>query len=372
MAQKITRRQWLARSSGALAGAMLAGYAKGKTNVLFAEEISADTPIRMMFNENPYGPSETARKAMIAAFDEGNLYSNKGRNALRKLIAEQVGLTPDHVMLGSGSREILNIAGLWCGLEDGELVSPYPTFEALNNYTETIGVKVHRVPLDDAMDTDLEAMRKAITPKTKLVFVCNPNNPTGVAISAEKLRPFCEEISKRALVFVDEAYYEYVEHPGYRSMIELVKEGHNVLISRTASKVHGLAGLRIGFGIAHPDLIKHLSQRMTGTTNLIGVRAAIASYRDKEFQQFSLRKNREGKEIIYKLLKDTGHKYLESHTNFIFLHTGKPIKEFQETMQKRGLLVGRPFPPYLDWCRLSMAKPEEMQLFAQAFREVMG
>jgi len=372
MSEKITRRQWLARSSGALAGAMLAGYANACKEYGAKAGTALDTPIRMMFNENPYGPSETARKAMVAAFDEGNLYSNKGRNELRELIAEQVGLTPDHVMLGSGSREVLNVAGLYCGLEDGELVSPYPTFEALNNYTETIGAKVHRVPLNDALDTDLDAMRKAITAKTKLVYVCNPNNPTGVAIPADKLRPFCEEVSKEALVFVDEAYHEYVDRPGYRSMIELVKEGHNVLVSRTASKVHGLAGLRIGFGFGHPDLITHLSRRMTGTTNLIGVRAALASYRDREFQHFSIQKNREGKEIIYKLLQETGHKYLESHTNFIFIHIRRPIQEFQQTMQKRGLLVGRPFPPYLDWCRLSMAKPEEMQQFAQAFREVMG
>ncbi|MCA9744057.1 MAG: histidinol-phosphate aminotransferase family protein [Deferribacteres bacterium] len=370
MTTKISRRQWLIRSSAALAGTMLAGYAKAGRALAMPRYAGA--PIRMMYNENPFGPSEVARQAMIAAFPEGNLYANDARRELQSLIAEQVGVPEDYVMLGCGSSEVLNIVGMQCGIDQGEVLSAYPTFEALNRYVELLGGTVRRVPLNDQMDTDFEAMRKSFTGKTKLVYICNPNNPTGVPIPDSRLRPFCEEISKKALVFVDEAYFEYVGHPDYRSMIDLVRSGHNVIVSRTASKVHGLAGLRIGFGIAHPDLLKKLIPRLTGSTNLIGVRAATASYRDAEFQQFSLRKNREGKEIVYRLLRETGHNFLESHTNFVFFQTGMPIQEFRREMRQRGLLVGRPFPPFLDWCRLSMAKPEEMHIFADAFRELVG
>lgn len=323
----------------------------------------------MMYNENPYAPSEAARKAMVEGFTEANLYSFREEkySELQSIIAQQVGLTPDHVLIASGSTEILRAAALITGLDSGEIVSPFPTFGAMIRYAETIGVKVLRVPLDDSMHFDLPALRTAMTKKVKLIYFVNPNNPTGTITPYEDLRPFCEEMSKQALVFVDEAYHEYVNDHRYRSMVELVREGHNVIVSRTASKIHGLAGLRIGFGIADPKLIDFLKDRLTGTVNIIGQYAAIASYRDEGFQKFCRQKNEEAKEIVYKLLRDTGHRYLRSHTNFVFFHTGMPIEEFQDSMEKHGILVGRPFAPYNDWCRLSMAKPEEMKKFTEAF-----
>ncbi len=368
MPNQMTRRQWLARSGAALGGAILAGYGCSGRKLVSLANASSHPPIRMMFNENPYGPSELARQAMIAAFDEGGLYSRAAYNELRELIAKQEGLTPEHILIGAGSREILQVAGLSCGLAGGELISPHPTFEALNTYAETIGATVHRVPLDESMQIDLAAMRNKITSKVKLVYLCNPNNPTGTILPAPQLRAFCEEVAKETLILVDEAYHEYVDHPEYRSMVELVREGRNLIVSRTASKVHGLAGLRVGFGLADPQLIRHLQERLTGTTNIIGLRAAIASYRDGEFQAFSRQKNRASKEIAYKLMRDTGRRFLPSQTNFILFHAGKPIEEFQPMMEQHGFLVGRPFPPYSDWCRLSMAKPEEMMKFAEAFR----
>lgn len=370
MSVSLTRRQWLFRSGTALGGALVAGRLSGLPAA--GARLPGGEPLRMMFNENPYGPSGVARKAMLRAFDEGNLYTRAPHEALRKLIAQQVGLTPDHVLLGSGSREVLNVAGLHCGLEDGALLTPHPTFEALDNYAQAIGTEVIRVPLDDAMNIDLAALRQHMTPHVKLVYICNPNNPTGKMLPADRLRPFCEEVAKKALVFVDEAYFEYVSDPGYRSMIGLVKEGHNVIVSRTASKVHGLAGLRVGFGFARPELVKKLRTQVTGTLNLIGLRAAIASYSDPDFQAFSLQKNREARDLVCALLQETGRPYLPSHTNFLFLHTGKPIQHFQKEMLAQGIRVGRAFPPYTDWCRLSLAKPEQMQVFARAFRQLMG
>ncbi len=371
MSNTMTRRQWLVRSSAALGGAILAGYGCTHREFIARESEGFLSPIRMMYNENPYGPSEVARKAMIEAFNEGNLYSRNAYKELRELIAEQEGLTPEHIIIGSGSKEILNVAGLACGLEGGELVSPYPTYEAIINYADTIGSTVHRVPLDESMQIDLKAMTEKITDKVRLVYVCNPNNPTGTITPVQKLRAFCEETSKQTLVLIDEAYHEYVNHPDYRSMVELVHEGQNVIVTRTSSKIHGLAGLRVGFGIADPKIIEHLQKRFTGTTNIIGLRAAIASYRDQKFQSYSRQKNAESKEIVCKLLSETGHRYLQSHTNFVFFHTGRPIEEFQDAMKKQGILVGRPFPPYLDWCRLSMAKPPEMIKFVDAFRRIM-
>lgn len=374
MSKKMTRRQWLTRSSAVLGGTALAGYDGWSKALAFPSPSATQSPIRMMFNENPYAPSEVARKAMTKAFDEANLYEFRGEaySGLKALIAKQEGLTPDHILIASGSTEILKVAGLMAGLEGKEIVSPYPTFGTILNYAETISVKVHRVPLDDSLQFDLQGFRNKMTKDVGIIYLCNPNNPTGTITPYDQFRPFCEEMAKESLVFIDEAYHEFVKDPQYRSMVELVHKGHNVIVSRTSSKIHGLAGLRVGFGIADPKLIKHLNRRMTGTMNIIGLRAALASYQDQDFQDYSLKKNKEAREIVYKILQKMGRRYLPSQTNFIFFHTGKPIKEFQAAMEEQGIRVGRAFPPYLDWCRLSMAKPEEMEKFVVAFQKVMS
>ena len=158
----------------------------------------------------------------------------------------------------------------------------------------------------------------------------------------------------------------------YRSMVSLVNEGCDVLISRTASKVHGLAGLRVGYAISTPKIIKRLNSYMNGSLNVVGLRGAIASYKDKRFQKFSIEKNNEGRTIVTDYLDKKGIEYLDSQTNFIFINTGIDIKKFQPAMEKHKVLVGRPFPPYTDWCRLSIAKPEEMESFNKGFNKELG
>jgi histidinol-phosphate aminotransferase len=214
-------------------------------------------------------------------------------------------------------------------------------------------------------------MGKKVNENTKLVYICNPNNPTGTIVPDTELRPFCEEMSERALVVVDEAYHEYVEHPGYRSLVDLVRDGRNVIVTRTASKIHGLAGLRIGFGITRPELVEELQNRLTGTMNIMGLRAAIASYRDPEFQSYCFNKNKQSKSIVYTTLRELNCRYVESETNFIFFETGIPIETIRKGMENQGIRVGRPFPPFLKWCRLSMTKPDEMRKFAVALKNIM-
>ena len=371
MSNTMTRREWMASAGLAAGGTVLAGYG-GVARAATAVTPKSGSPIRMMYNENPYAPSQVARRAMRNAFDEANLYAmREAAGELKQLIAGQVGLKPENILIGAGSTEILNVAGLAYGMGGGEIVSPHPTFEVMNRYGKTVGANVIRVPLRDDYEMDLGAMRGAVTEKTTLIYVCNPNNPTGTIIPDRELRPFCREMSEKALVFIDEAYHEYVSHPAYSSLVELVKEGKNVIVSRTASKVHGLAGLRVGFGFARPDIVENLQPKMTGTLNMIGLRAALASYRDQRFQQYSREKNEEAKQIVMDALDRMGREYARSDTNFIFFHTGVPISQFQAAMEARGIRVGRPFPPYLDWCRLSMARPREMELFAEKVTEVL-
>ncbi len=365
----MTRRDWLNTGATILGGSILGSMAG--VNPLNAAP-TTNGPVRMMYNENPYGPSQIARRAMRKAFAESNLYSmDEAQIEFKNLIAKLNGVTPDHIALGFGSSEILKKAALMNGIEGGDLVSPSLTFETINRYAATMKSRIKRVPMDENIGINLDRMASAVDQNTKLVYLCNPNNPTGRLMDTSELESFCETVSEKALVFVDEAYHEYVMNPDYRSIIGLVKKGKNVIVSRTASKVHGLAGLRVGFAITMPELAKRLNAYLTNLQNIVGLRGAIASYKDQRFQNYSIEMNNRAKKIVTDFFDENGIRYLDSQTNFIFFKTGMEITKFQPAIAKQGVLVGRPFPPYTDWCRLSMAKPEEMERFIDGFKGVM-
>lgn len=325
-------------------------------------------PLRLHSNENPLGPSPAARRAMEAAFDQGCRYPYGAYSELEEAIAEREGLTPDHVVLGAGSHEVLRVTAMAYGLEGGEVVTGHPTFEGLENYAATIGAVVARVPLGDDLQLDLEAIEKRVTPATGLVYLCNPNNPTGSLLPGAAIRSFCRDVASRATVLVDEAYHELVEAPGYSSMVSLVKEGENVIVSRTFSKVYGLAGLRVGYGLAPPAIARRLRELRTGAgVNVLGVAAALASLRDPAFLRESRRANAAARDYTVGVLERAGHRCLPSHTNFVFFRLGSDIGTFRSRMSARGILVGRPFPPYTDWCRLSLGTLDEMKRFAAVF-----
>ena len=368
MKKNISRREWINKSATVIGGSFLGsmiGFSPLKGAPLLKE------PVRMMYNENPYGPSDIAKRAMRRAFSESNLYTMRAAlSEFKNLIAELNNVKPENVAIGFGSREILNKAAIMNGIDGGELISPTLTFEAINQFaSKTMKTNVVRVPMTKEIGIDLKTTGQMVNSKTNMVYLCNPNNPTGVIMNPKELEVFCKETSKKSIVFVDEAYHEYVMDKQYRSMVSLVNEGYDVLISRTASKVHGLAGLRVGYAISTPKIIKRLNSYMNGSLNVVGLRGAIASYKDKRFQKFSIEKNNEGRTIVTDYLDKKGIEYLDSQTNFIFIKTGIDIKKFQPAMEKHKVLVGRPFPPYTDWCRLSIAKPEEMESFNKGFNK---
>ena len=373
MNKGMTRREWINRSATVFGGSLLGAVAGVQSLNAASTATLLDKPVRMMFNENPYGPSQIARRAMRKAFEESNLYSMRGaKGEFKELMARLNGVTPDHIAVGFGSGEILKKAALMNGIDKGELLSPSLTFETINRYAKTMKSNVNRIPMNKNIDIDLNRMNENVNNKTKMVYLCNPNNPTGSLMNTDDLESFCSQVSKKSIVFVDEAYHEYVTDSKYRSMINLVKSGKNVIISRTASKVHGLAGLRVGFAITTPQIAKRLESYLTDSLNIIGLRAAIASYKDKRFQNFSIDMNNKAKKVVAEYLDTKGIQYLDSQTNFMFIKTDIEISDFQPAMEKHGVLVGRPFPPFTNWCRLSMAKPEEMQKFNEGFGKVLG
>jgi histidinol-phosphate aminotransferase len=375
----MTRRQWLFQTGAVTAGITLGRMAE-RADWVMASQRPATAPrpevevrAKLDSNENPYGPSERARRAIVEALSEGCRYPGSQYRKLEELIAKKEGVSPEHVVIGAGSGEILRMTAMAYGLQGGELLTAHPTYEGLEGAGRTISAYVHRVPLNKDLEHDLDAMDRQLTQAIRLVFVCNPNNPTGTIVSGDRVRAFCKETSRRSVVLVDEAYHDYVEAPEYSSMLDLVRQGHNVIVSRTFSKIHGLAGLRVGYGFARPDIAARLRQfRSSIGVNILGVRAAMASYQDEEFQRFSRQKNAEARTYLYRLFDELNLRYAPSHANFVFFRLGKDVQPFREAMQKRGILVGRLFPPYTDWCRVSTATMDEMKLFGAALREMAG
>ena len=373
----ISRRQWLVTSGlSAAAAAALPGMpsmlpAMPRTDYSAHERAAtaarrAAGPIRLNFNENPFGMSPKSKAAIMTSWDEHNKYDPPALNELRTTFAKHVGVDPDCVLVTQGSGEVLDIAALAYGMHGGEIVTAWPTFEGLPRYAESIGARVHRVSLTESLDQDLEAMDKRTTNNVDLVFFCNPNNPTGVLTDSRKGRDFVSSVSRRAVVLVDEAYHDFVDDPNYRSMVDMVKTGENVIISRTASKIHALAGLRIGFAVARPDIIARLAQHATGTPNSFGMRAAIASINDTEYMSFVRKSTLESRALLTKTLTGLGKRVVPSQTNFVFFHAGMPVQKVQQAMRAKGFIVGRAFPPYNDWCRVSIGTPDEMKAFVGA------
>jgi len=293
MGSTLSRRNWFKSTLTFGAGLALSSTLVEKlmaAPVSEAERLHGVNPlllngtVRLGSNENPYGPSPMARKAIQERITLGNRYVYEESGELKALIAAREGVTPEHVMLGCGSSEILCLAGMGIGLEGGAVLSAYPVFRLLMEYATKFNARWDKVNLDDNLVHDLEKLAAAVKADTKLVFVVNPNNPSGTLVDPQKLKNFCIEVSKRTTVFADEAYIEFLEPAQQHSMVELVKAGHNVIVSRTFSKVFGLAGSRVGYAIAHPDLIKKMTKyQMWGTMNQFAVAAAKASLADEDF-----------------------------------------------------------------------------------------
>ena len=367
----LDRRNWL-KTAGLSSGFIFLGGLDAVAKEVKTRPLPTAGPIQLNANENPFSPSVNMQKVLTDNFDMACRYPFRVLSGLVEKIAEKEGVTKDHVVITGGSTEGLKATGLLYGMDGGEIIAADPTFQSLLTYAETFGAYVHRVRVNDRMEHDLEAMSRRVTSKTRLIFICNPNNPTGTLIEKNALRDFISSHDKQAVIFSDEAYYDFITEPDYPSMVEFVKEGRNVIVSKTFSKVYGLAGLRVGYLIARPDIASRLKSAVMANTNVLAIAGAQGALEDDEFYKFSIAKNAEAKQYLYKTLGDMGLEYIPSHTNFVFFKTGRPIQELMEEMLKENVLVGRPFPPMLDWCRISTGTMQEMELFGNALKKVMA
>jgi len=377
--QVFNRRQWL-KTAGLVTGSVsLLDNSIFRINQIepyekyFSDENDhTEKIIRLSSNENSYGPSSFVREKMTQGFDSACRYPGSEVAALAQKIAEKEGLSSDHILLTIGSTEGLKISALAYLQKGGELVAAEPTFEAMLNYAEACGAYVHRVPVNSDLVLDLSAMEKRCNADTKMVFLCNPNNPTGTIIPGDEMIHFCTRMAQRTLVFSDEAYFDYIETPDYPSMTQLIKKDLNVIVSRTFSKVYGLAGVRIGYLIARPDIIARIRKYQVDRPNMLALAAANGAMAESEFYHFSLTKNKEAKKMIYNTLDHFQLPYTQSHANFVFFKTGFDIKEFSKKMMAFNIAVGRPFAPLTNWCRISTGTTEEMLVLNQALDKVFS
>jgi histidinol-phosphate aminotransferase len=368
----INRRAWL-KTAGLVGSAAFVGlpqlsaYEKRRFNPRPLE-----APVRLTSNENPYGPSDQVRKAIRDSFDISCRYPYWYMEPLVEMLADKEGVKQENIVVTVGSTEALRITGLTYGKDGGEIVAAQPTFLAMMSYAEQWKSRIRWVPLDKNHVHDLSAMEQQVNDNTKLVFVCNPNNPTSTLLPEDDMSSFCERVSDRAIVFSDEAYYDYIQKPDYPSMVKWVRQGKNVIVSRTFSKVYGLAGLRIGYIIAPEDIAAELRQNMAAYPSVPAIQAAKAALKDKEFYDFSLQKNSEALKMITDTLDEIGLKYNPSNTNFVFFESGREIETLQQQMKDQGVLIGRPFPPFTKWCRISTGTLEEVNAFAEGIKRVYG
>ncbi|MFT4202716.1 MAG: histidinol-phosphate transaminase [Chitinophagaceae bacterium] len=339
-------------------------------SALSIETTPPEIKARLSANENPFGPSAKAKQAIKDAIDTGYRYAFFEGHTMAQKIADFEGLQPEQILLSAGSTPLLLAGALLYG--KGTIVSSKPTYEDLLEKAESAGAKVVRVPLTVDYKYDLDAIEKAVDSSTALVYICNPNNPTATVIDGETLRAFCQRVSKKTMVFVDEAYIDLVPDPQATTVMPLVKAGENIIVARTFSKLYGMAGLRFGYMVAQPETIKKFEDVTPGQWSIASTTwaAALASYQDKEFMKSSYDNILASKEYLYTSLKKEGYDYIPSGTNFVCFPVREDSKEFAMKMMKNGVSVRSWVFDNKQWCRVSVGTMDEMKNFALSLAKI--
>lgn len=303
---------------------------------------------------------------------EANRYPRQNRSALVAAIAAAHGVAANHVQLGSGSGEILQMT-VQATPADAVVVTADRTFEEVGTYARVAGRRLVAVPLRRDLAHDVERMRAAAGSGPALVFICNPNNPTGTLTPCGEVEEWIAAADPRVTFLVDEAYFEFPEDPGYRSAAHLIATHSNVVVSRTFSKIHGMAGLRLGYALAQPATIAGLRLlACANNANTLALAAARASLADAAHRDLALASNRAARRILVATLDELGLEHMPSHTNFVMHRIPGELAQYNGRMREAGFLVGRPFPPLTEWSRVSLGTPDEMERFVGALRAFRG
>lgn len=349
-------------------------YVPGKPIEEVERELGLKNVIKMASNENPLGPSPEAVDAIQRSAERVYLYPDGNQYYLKKHIAQHVGVAADNIIVGNGSDEVIKFLAEVFIAEGDQAVMAAPTFSEYDFAVNLMGGESIFVPLDNFRH-DLEAMADRITERTRLVFICNPNNPTGTIVTEHEVDSFMAKVPDDVIVVFDEAYYEYVAHPTYPNSLKYLEAGkNNVIILRTFSKIYGLAGLRVGYGIASKELLNLLNRaREPFNVNSLAQVAAMAALHDQLHVEKSQKLNEEGKEYLYSTFKEMGLKYVPTEANFILVDVKVDSKRLFKAMLQHGVIVrtGDIFglPTFI---RVTVGTRRQNQIFIETLQKVLA
>ncbi|KJU83149.1 histidinol-phosphate aminotransferase [Candidatus Magnetobacterium bavaricum] len=348
-------------------------YIPGKPIEELERELGISNCIKLASNENPLGPSPLAIKEMQAALVGLNRYPDGGAYRLKTALSGFYGVDAQDIVIGHGSNELLDVAvrTFMPATQDNiyECIMADPSFIVYYNSTVKAAGKAVKVPLTHDYRHDLPAMSARINDKTRIVFIANPNNPTGTIVRAEEFDSFMRDIPDNVLVVVDEAYYEYVSDKAYPDSMRYFKEGYPILILRTFSKIYGLAGLRIGYGIANRTIVGEMDKvREPFNTGSVSQMAAIGALKDTEHVSKSVAVNEAGKAYLYEGLRQTPVEFVQTQGNFIYINLRVDANNIYNKLLQRGVIV-RPMGKTI--IRVTIGLQNENETFMRNLREVL-
>jgi histidinol-phosphate aminotransferase len=346
-------------------------YEPGKPIEQTAHELGVDPReiVKLASNENPLGPSPKAVLAMRAALEKGHLYPEGSCIYLRKAIATKLGLATENVILGNGSNEVLEFLGHAFLNPCDDVVTSQYAFVVYKLIATSFGARTIEVPSPDYQQ-DLDRILAAITRKTRLIFIPNPNNPTGTLLSQQAIDRFMSHVPERIVAVFDEAYFEFIDHPP--DTLRFVREGRNIVVLRTFSKIHGLAGLRIGYAVGPAELIEVLHKtRQPFNVNSIAQVGALAALRDDEHLRETKRAIDEGRAYLHEQFPKMKIPFVPGTANFVMVNVGDGHAVFEKLL-RQGIIV-RPLKGYNlpEWVRISVGKMEENRKLVAALKKAM-
>jgi histidinol-phosphate aminotransferase len=347
-------------------------YPPGKPVDEVKREFGIDSIVKLASNENALGPSPKALQALQAALADIHRYPDNGCYYLREKLAEKYGVDRSQLLFGHGSNELIQLIALAFLCTEEEVITAEQTFILYPIMSTARGARVTEIPLRE-FTYDLEAMARQITGKTKIIFISNPNNPTGTMADAEVFGRFMEQVPADVLVVVDEAYAEYVMNPAYPDSLEYLRQGRNIIILRTFSKAYGLAGLRIGYALCPERLAGYMERvRVPFNVNYLAQVAALAALDDEEHLRRSQENNRQGLAYIYQELKQMGLSCVPTQTNFLLVNLGTKAEDVYQKLLREGVII-RSMASYglNNYVRVTIGLPEENKRFIQSLKHVI-
>jgi histidinol-phosphate aminotransferase len=376
MAQgRLSRRQFAQTVGAALGAAVLAPELTKSLGALGASRLpdgSGGDWVELNSNENPYGPSPRAMEAITRSERQASRYPDALEGRVIEAIAKQHGVEASNVLLGCGSGEILRVADMAFLGPNKKVVAAEPTFEAVLAFARVTRAEAVKVPLTADYRHDLKAMAAAGGANVGLIYVCNPNNPTGTIVTREEMGTFFVQKPKDTVVLVDEAYHHFVEDPRYASAFEWMGKVPNLVIARTFSKIYGMAGMRLGYAVAAPDLIRAMSEHtLWNRTNTAVLEAALVSLADQEHVADQKKRLNGTRQWLCKELERDGRRYIPSEANFVMVEVGGDVQPLIRKFQERRILVGRKFASLGNWMRVTVGTPKEMEAFVEALRAIV-